>query len=40
MQVITTCSAGADELAIMHGKRFSPQEDFFVNRFSSVSVLS
>ena len=46
MQVITTYihtyiirSAGADELAIMHGNRFSPSEEFFVNPFSSVLTI-
>ena len=42
MQVITTYihySAGADEHAIMHGNRFSPKEDFFVNPFSSVLTI-
>ena len=32
-------SAGADELASMHGNRFSPEEDFFVNPFSSVLTI-
>ena len=42
MQVITTYihySAGADELASIHGNRFSPEEDFFVNPFSSVPTI-
>ena len=33
-------SAGADELAIMHGNRFSPWEDFFINAFSSVLTIT
>ena len=28
-----------NELAIMHGNRFSPLEDFFVNPFSSVLII-